>query len=345
MNKTIFTLGALICFTLQATSQTWNFSNEPQEDTNSTLYLVDTTSTNYSSLTGANQTWDYSMLGGYLDNTRNLSVTNADLYMDIFPNAAHVLSIPGFMNTAYVYETNNDKFAHGFEFELPDLGIVQFILEDFQKQLQFPMTLGDAFEDNFTGTLVLLDEPNAAEGSTWVSADATGTLLLANDVSHTNVLRIHSLDTIYADIVLSGLPIPTSATIIREQFDYLKPGTSNFPLFTHATLTVLNPLIGQIKIGVVLSSENPTFFVNTPDYLIAATQVYPNPSLGIFSIQLPNVNEQAHVVVTDLAGSVVFENPQFDNNQHIDLNTNPAGVYFVNIRQKGSINTIKLLKK
>jgi hypothetical protein len=73
--------------------------------------------------------------------------------------------------------------------------------------------------------------------------------------------------------------------------------------------------------------------------------ISPNPSLGIFSIQLPNVNEQAHVVVTDLAGSVVFENPQFDNNQHIDLNTNPAGVYFVNIRQKGSINTIKLLKK
>jgi hypothetical protein len=168
---------------------------------------------------------------------------------------------------------------------------------------------------------------------------------LANGVSHSDVLRIHTQDTIYAEILLSGIPIPTSATIIRQQYDYVKPGVSNFPLFIHATLTVLNPLIGQFKIGVVLSSENPTAFANTPENGLADLKVFPNPSTGLIQLQLPNANESAQVTITNLAGSVFYENMDYNNNESIDLNNQPAGVYLVTIQQKDKTSVSKIVKK
>lgn len=343
MNKTIFSLGALFFASFGALAQTWNFSNEPQIGNTATRYLVDTTSANYSNLTGANQTWDYSMLGTYLDNMSELSVTDMDMYQDVFPDATHMQFIPGFMNTAFNYESNNDKIAHGYEFELPNIGVAQFIFENRQKMLQFPMILGTTFEDDLSGTLMLFDEPNNALGTTKVTADGSGILLLANNVSHSGVLRIHTQDTLYADIQLSGLP-PTSATIVRTQYDYVKPGTSDFPLFTHATLLVINPLIGQIKISVVLSAENPTFYVNTEDYNFAEFAIFPNPSNGDVRIQLPDANEDAVLTITDLAGSICFENSNYAQNQNVDLSSIPAGIYFVNVKQKGLTYTKKLVK-
>ena len=346
MNKIFLTIGIIAFASIVVSAQTWNSNNEPEEGANSTMFLVDTTSTNYSTLTGENQIWDYSMLGAYSDSTRIVSVSNADLYVDIFPDASHVSSIPGFMNMAYVYDgVSGDKIAHGYEFELPDLGVAQFILNDFQKVLQFPMAFGATFDDAFSGTLVLLDEPNDAEGTSRVSADATGTLLLANDISHSEVLRMHTLDTIYSEINLTGIPIPIAATIVREQFDYLKPGTSNFPLFTHATLTVLNPLIGEIKIAVVLSTENPAFFVNLPEYNVETTRIFPNPTEAIFQLQLPTENENAQILITDLSGRVIYQNDAYANNQSIDLKTQPAGIYVVNIQQLGTSSRTKIIKK
>ena len=345
MKKKLSFFGTLFCLAFSSSAQTWQFTDEPQEGNTATRYLVDTTSVNYASLSGTGQTWDYSMLGGYADNMRVLSVTNADLYNDVFPDATHMQLIPGFINIAYNYEANNDKIAHGYEFELPDFGIVQFIFDQKPKMLEFPMALGTSFEDQLTGTLVLFDEENAAEGNTYVVADATGTLKLANDVAYSNVLRINTVDTIYAEIVLAGLPIPTSATIIRQQFDYVDAVESAFPLFTHATLTVINPIVGQIRISVVLSSENPTGFANTEVYAKEELLIYPNPNAGIFALQLPSNSEDAQLKITDVAGVVVFEKSNYSNQESIDLMAFPSGIYFATVEQSGFAQTVKLFKK
>lgn len=345
MKKKLLFSGALFCLAFASSAQTWQFTDEPQEGDTGTRYLVDTTSVNYADLSGAGQTWDYSMLGGYVDNTRVLSVTDADLYSDLFPDATHMQLIPGFINIAYNYEANNDKIAHGYEFELPDLGIVQFIFDQKPKMLEFPMSLGTSFEDELSGTLVLFDEDNDAEGTTFVLADGTGTLKLANDVEHTNVLRINTIDTIYADIALAGLPFPTSATIVRHQFDYVKAGESEFPLFTHATLTVINPIIGQIKISVVLSAENPVGFANTDVYAQEELLIYPNPNAGVFALQLPINTEEARLKIMDVAGVVVFDKSNYSDQESIDLTDFPSGLYFATVEQSGFTQTVKLIKK
>jgi len=344
MNKRLLTLTGMLALSGAAFSQSWNFANEPDIDASATMYLVDTTSANLVNQTGANQTWNFSMLGGYEDNTRTVSVVQ--LEEDVtFPNATHMLMIPGFMNTAYVYEEGtNDKLAHGYQFELPDLGEVIFQFSDFQKMLQFPMALNTSFTDIMSGTFTIFDEPNDAEGQTWVSADGTGTLILANDVLHTEVLRIHTVDTMYAEVILSILPIPTSVTIVRETFDYVKPSVSNFPLFTHATLKVLNPIIGEIKVSVVLSTENPTEFVNINNTELSDVRIYPNPSNGHFTVLTGNVDAST-ITVLDLTGRIVYEANTAGNQVQIDLTQELPGIYFVNIVRNGITTVEKVIIK
>jgi len=343
MKKYLFSIFGLTTMSFGLFGQTWNFSNEPSIEATTTMFLVDTTAANLGNITGSGQTWDFSALSGYVDNTRILSVIDPTGNVS-FPNASHMLMIPGFVNTAYTYEEGtNDKLAHGYQFELPDLGEVTFVFSDLQKMLQFPTDLGTTFTDNMSGTLTIFEEDNQAEGQTWVTADGTGTLLLANGISHTNVLRIHTLDTLYADITLSILPIPTSVTIVRETFDYVKAGSSDFSLFTHATLKILNPIIGEIKVVVVLSSENPTTFVNIENVDFDAVLVYPNPSNGLFTINLGA--DEASVSVIDLAGRVVFESHNALNDIQVDLSKEMAGVYYVNIIRNGITTVEKVIIK
>lgn len=344
MKKYLFSIFGLTTMSFGLFGQTWNFSNEPSIDATTTMYLVDTTAANLGNISGSGQTWDFSALGGYEDNTRILSVI--DPTGDVsFPNASHMLMIPGFVNTAYTYEEGtNDKLAHGYQFELPDLGVVTFVFSDLQKMLQFPTTLGTTFTDNMSGTLTIFDEDNQAEGQTWVTADGTGTLILANGVQHTNVLRIQTLDTLYADITLTILPVPTSVTIVRETFDYVKDGTSDFSLFTHASLKILNPIIGEIKITVVLSSENPTVFANIDNNTIAAVQVYPNPSNGVFTVSNNDAIEAA-VSVVDVTGRVVFVAAPSNENIQVDLSQELPGIYFVNVVRAGITTVEKVIIK
>jgi hypothetical protein len=343
MKKRLFTLFGMIALSGAAFSQTWSFSNEPTVGTSTIMYLVDTTSSNYSTLTGANQTWNYSTLAGYEDNSRIVSVEDAS-ESEVFPNASLLLNIPGFMQTFYEYaEGTNDKMAHGYVFEVPGFGEARITFSDLAKMLEFPTATGTSFTDAVSGILTIMDEDNTIEGNTWVSVDGTGTLQLANGVSHTNVMRIYTLDTLYSEITLSGLPIPVNVTIVRQTYDYVKPGASNFPLFTHSTLLVLSPL-GTIKIGVVLSTENPTTFVNIENETQNNLVVYPNPTNGLFTVNTGNL-EASSVSVVDITGRVVFESNVASSQIHVDLTQELAGIYFVNIVRAGITTVEKVIIK
>jgi hypothetical protein len=344
MKKNLSTLILVITLSLNGFTQFWQLTNEPAIGAIKNMYLVDTTAASLGNIVGVNQTWDFSALAAYEENLRVVSITDADDFPN-FPNASHMLLIPGFMNTAYSYAAGtNDKMSHGYQFELPDIGEVIFMFDDFQKMLQFPSAFGATFTDNMSGTFTIFDEENDADGQTWVTADGTGTLILANGISHSEVLRIRTIDTLYADIVLSFLPIPTSVTIVRESYDYVKPGNSSFPLFTHATLKVLNAIIGQIKISVVLSSENPTNFVSIENAELSKSLVYPNPSNGVFTVQTGSVDASS-VTIADVTGRVVFESQSTSNQIQVDLTDELPGIYFVNIIRDGIKTVEKVIIK
>ena len=71
--------------------------------------------------------------------------------------------------------------------------------------------------------------------------------------------------------------------------------------------------------------------------------VYPNPSNGIFTIEMPNM-VSAKVMVMDITGKIVYDNNVISNSQ-IKLQNVEQGMYFIRIADttSGSIVVKKLL--
>ena len=350
MKTKLLFLGGILAISPLFFGQTWTMADEPAVDASQTMYLVDTSITVniFSNLTGANQTWDFSQLAGYAFNDREVIVTDGDVLNDVFPDADFVQFIPDFMNIAYSYEGfAGAKMAHGYQLEVPDFGLATFMFTDYQQMLQFPMALGTTFTDDLEGSLNLLDNDNPAEGSTWVTADGSGTLLLANDVTHEDVLRIHTIDTIYADIDIEilGTPIQTAVTVIRNQYDYLKAGGTGLPLFTVVTIDIITGFVEVPGVRLLLSSENPSEHVAIDNLDFSAIQVFPNPSDGLLNLNLPKFDGQAQLNVLDAAGREVYAANVFSGTTHLDLSAVDAGLYFVQVVMNGEVSTQKVLIK
>ena len=74
---------------------------------------------------------------------------------------------------------------------------------------------------------------------------------------------------------------------------------------------------------------------------VIAFELYPNPSNGSFNVSLPEGLNQAKIVITDLAGKIVYSEQAIDGKQ-ITLNSS-AGVYLVSIVNNEFSSTKKLV--
>ncbi len=70
--------------------------------------------------------------------------------------------------------------------------------------------------------------------------------------------------------------------------------------------------------------------------------VFPNPSLGIFKIS--NITN-ANITIFDLNGRQILSNPNYSENQNINLSTFNSGIYFVKIEKDNQVITKKLILK
>jgi hypothetical protein len=77
-----------------------------------------------------------------------------------------------------------------------------------------------------------------------------------------------------------------------------------------------------------LNNENPFSQVDVTTQL----QVYPNPSTGIFYVQLPKLAE-ATILVTDISGKIIKRIIATDASKiEINLQQHPAGIYFIRVQ-------------
>lgn len=73
-------------------------------------------------------------------------------------------------------------------------------------------------------------------------------------------------------------------------------------------------------------------------------RVSPNPTTGVFFIDMPETRGMTQVVISSLNGSVVYNQPQTEAGRiTIDLTGKAAGVYFVTIRSSNAVVTKKLI--
>jgi hypothetical protein len=79
----------------------------------------------------------------------------------------------------------------------------------------------------------------------------------------------------------------------------------------------------------------------------AVFSVYPNPSSGIFNVRTIGNDAAFYLSVTDELGKEIYNSlPQTGTQQVlVDLSAQPAGIYFLSIRQQNSTKTYKLIRK
>lgn len=84
----------------------------------------------------------------------------------------------------------------------------------------------------------------------------------------------------------------------------------------------------------------------TENDLSAYIQLHPNPSQGAVHLVVPGQLTEANIVVTDMAGKVVFQQQlRADLNHHmqLDLSNEPNGIYFVNLQHGATIFNAKVV--
>jgi hypothetical protein len=74
-------------------------------------------------------------------------------------------------------------------------------------------------------------------------------------------------------------------------------------------------------------------------------KISPNPSDGVFTLELNTDFEQADLIVFDILGKIVFEGKKLENSIQIDLSDYPAGMYFVKLVKDDLCKTEKIIKQ
>ncbi len=83
---------------------------------------------------------------------------------------------------------------------------------------------------------------------------------------------------------------------------------------------------------------NTTAGIKTNTQETAQVAVYPNPSAGLFTLQLSNVSanaSQAQISITNILGEVIYSSQEQINNnalaKNIDMQSVPNGAYFMKV--------------
>jgi len=95
-----------------------------------------------------------------------------------------------------------------------------------------------------------------------------------------------------------------------------------------------------------ISSQFLTNVLSTNSFFVNNFSIVPNPSKGIFDIQLKSVLDDYSIVIYDTTGRIIFEKEFVNNselNQRISLNDNMKGIYLISIRSQGDCLTKKII--
>ncbi len=89
---------------------------------------------------------------------------------------------------------------------------------------------------------------------------------------------------------------------------------------------------GQLYIDNINIPEGSTLGVNIISQDDGNVTLYPNPNNGTFTLALSNITEKCNVEIFNMLGEKVFTKTMYTQNDNIvDMNTQPNGVYFYRV--------------
>jgi hypothetical protein len=90
----------------------------------------------------------------------------------------------------------------------------------------------------------------------------------------------------------------------------------------------------DFKFGPLSIEENP----------MSAVMIYPNPSTGIFNIDLQGFESTVKMEVLNSRGQLIF-NAELNASYQLDLTAQPQGVYFIRLINSSSVHLEKIIVK
>jgi hypothetical protein len=134
-----------------------------------------------------------------------------------------------------------------------------------------------------------------------------------------------------------------SSIDINPSGDCYITGYFGSPSLTFGSFVLSNPaLAGQFYVAKTGEEAGINSYPNE-----SAVSVFPNPSTGIFQLQLPNENfskDEIEIEIYDLTGNIVSKTKLLNSRSDIDLSNQADGIYFYRVfNSDGTIGTGKLI--
>jgi hypothetical protein len=344
MNKKV-----LFAFTLLTGLTFGQFTEANQAAIGATqvMYQIDSSASNYSTLTGnSGVTWDYSSFGKFPNGTKNYSIVANTNFTDYGASTNQVSAIEGVLST--FLETNStSKKIVGIEYVTGDafLGTVKINFNGGTKidVMNYPFAYNDQITSACSGNLIISTSTTTATGPSVSKFDGIGTLKLANGVTLNNISRHHT--NINITSIVNILPVATDVDLTIDQYDYYDLSTGDFlPEFSYVKVDFIasGGVNTSTSLNFALSTSEPTGNVSLNENKMNQFSIFPNPTKNTLSISSELFTGNEVFEVSTLEGRIVL-NAQ--TNEKIDVSSLQNGTYFITTEMNGEKVAQKFIKE
>lgn len=282
--------------------------------------------------TGTNQVWNFS---GYTQNPNVLNTTFTTVATA--PNGASyvgatIVEMDGAGANTYYKST-----ATGYELVGAENASISYNYTNTAYGWDWPTGYGYTNSDTYAGTCASGANTGISSGSVTTTASGTGTLILPNGVTLTNVLQL----TIVNNFTLSFAGGAFVLNIYAVDYNYFH-ASQKLPVLTVSYSSANgSPLTGKIRVNdLVLTGINE---LNSD----ASLNLFPNPAKNSFNLKLMNAdNESCTVEIMNAMGTLVRSaelGNASDISENISLSGLVQGMYMVKTSLGNKVSVRKLI--
>ena len=347
MKPFITLCGILLSLSITAQQVRYN-TNEPAVNDSAGYYLCDSNVTNYSGVTGAGVTWDYSSISTYsFDSFKKAKAEDArkSQYFNFYPYAVNDDYIENHLHV-FSRTTANGRTSYGMQLTDENEGDI-LITYDGHTDRRYPWSYQSTADSSLSNCKIVL-YPNSsnppqikgnANGIYSSLVDAYGSLSIGDTVI-ADVLRNQIKDSIRANLVIAG-----TATLIRTQYEYYAPGMT-FPVFIHSHVKIYGAVINT-EYSTVLSQVKPKISTGVyPKNDPFVIDVFPNPTTGLFVIEADPSIRIDEIRIYDMIGKIKYVDDRPNHaRQQLDVTHLENGVYHIQIMTESGTSVTKRFVK
>lgn len=186
-------------------------------------------------------------------------------------------------------------------------------------------------------------------GTTYNAANPTGTEIFSGSNGCDSTVSVNlTVNTVDTAITATGVTI--TANEANGTYQWIDC-SDNSPIVGETGQSFTATSNGNYAVVVTINGCSDTSSCNVINsvYLDDLVQhnilVYPNPTDGIFTVEIDEVQEITSIEVTDILGKVIHTELSVSSMSTFDISDNQTGVYFVTVNFAKGKSVIKIIKE